>query len=258
MLPPFTIDGYRNLIHRMMSGGFQIKPISAMPDRSENSLYLRHDIDFSPALSTRIAEIENAAGVVSTYFILLTGPYNPFHEETVAAIRKIKSLGHEIGLHYDLTNWPQDRQVAKAKLENEIQILETISETKINSIVMHQPSMGGGDYFAAGADATPMINPTYYQKTDSDLCYVSDSCRAWRDDTLLKFIDRKLPQTRLMLNTHPESWLATKKTHRITYLERVLAPAATQCATDYFLKTVKILWETQPAAMNGFGDEDED
>lgn len=257
MIPPFTIDGYKTLVHRIMNGGFQIKPISALPDRKENCIYLRHDVDFSAELAIRVAEIENTAGVVSTYFFLLTGPYNPFHEETVAAIKKIKSLGHEIGLHYDLKNWPHDKQAANAKLKNEIQILEGISETKINSIVMHQPSLGGEDYFAKGTDSTLLVNPTYYQKTDGDLCYVSDSCRAWRDDTLMKFIRRELPQTRLMLNTHPESWLATKRMNRITYLEKVLAPAANQCANDYFFKTVKALWETQPAAVNGIGDEDE-
>jgi peptidoglycan/xylan/chitin deacetylase (PgdA/CDA1 family) len=257
-LPPFTIDGYKNLIHEMSSGGFQIKPVSALPDRQKNCIYLRHDIDFSAVLATHIAEIENAAGLSATYFILLSGPYNPFHEESVAAIRRIKSLGHEIGLHYDQKNWPQNRQAANAKLANEIQILESIAETKINSIVMHQPSLGGEDYFSTEADAASWINPTYYQKTDRDLCYVSDSCRAWRDDTLVKYFNRELLQTRMMLNTHPESWLAGKKMNRIAYLEKVLAPAATQCANDYFFKTVKTLWETQPAAVNGFGDEDED
>ncbi len=257
-LPPFTMDGYKNLIHTMLSGGFQIKPISALPDRQENCIYLRHDIDFSVVLAIKLAEIENAAGIVSTNFVLLTGPYNPFHEETVAAIKRIKNLGHEIGLHYDLKNWPQNRQAANAKLANEIQILEAVAETKINSIVMHQPSMGGEDFFATEASAASLINPTFYQRTDTDLCYVSDSCRAWRDDALVKFIQRDIPQTRLMLNTHPESWLASKKMNRIAYLEKVLAPAANQYANDYFFKTVKTLWETQPAAVNGFGDEDED
>jgi peptidoglycan/xylan/chitin deacetylase (PgdA/CDA1 family) len=254
-LPPFTMDGYRNLLHEMKDSGFELRPIYALPDRQENSVYLRHDLDFSAALSTRIAEIEHEAGVSATYFVLLSGPYNPFNEESVAAILRIGSLGHEIGLHYDLTNWPQLRQAAQAKLNAEIQILESLSEIKINSIVMHQPSLGGEDYFAT-ADAS-WINPTYYQRADASLCYVSDSCRAWRDDTLVKFLKRELPQTRMMLNTHPESWLAEKRMNRISYLEKVLAPAANQSANDYFLKTVKNLWETQPAAVNGFGDEDE-
>lgn len=254
-LPPFTIDGYRNLLHAMKNAGFLIRPISALPDRQENCVYLRHDIDFSLVLTTRIAEIEYAAGISATYFVLLCGPYNPFQEESVAAIKKIKGLGHEIGLHYDLTNWPKDRQVAQAKLNAEIQTLESLAETKINSIVMHQPSLGGEDYFAIEDGA--WINPTYYQKSDPDLCYVSDSCRAWRDDSLVKFLHHELPQTRMMLNTHPESWLAEKRMHRISYLTKVLAPAANQAANDYFLRTVKSLWETQPAAVNGIGDEDE-
>lgn len=257
-LPPFTVGGYQSLIHEMKSADFQVKPISAMPDRQKNCIYLRHDIDFSVALATRIAEIENSVGISATYFVLLSGPYNPLHEESIASIRRLKSLGHEIGLHYDLINWPKNKIESSAKLASEIRLLESLAETRISAIAMHQPSLGGEDIFATEADAASWINPTYYQRADSDLCYVSDSCRAWRDDTLVKFINRELPQSRMMLNTHPESWLADRKMNRITYLEKVLVPAANQFASDYFLKTVKGLWETQPAAVNGFGDEDED
>lgn len=257
-LPQFTISGYMDLIHRITSSGFQIKPVSALPDRQENCVYLRHDVDLSISLVVNVADLESAAGISATYFVLLTGTYNPFHEESIAAIRKIKSLGHEIGLHYDLKNWPENRLEANEKLRNEIKILESISESEVGAIVMHEPFRGGEDFFATDVVESGLINPTYYQKTDGGLCYVSDSCRAWRDDTLVKFVDRKLPQNRLMLNTHPELWLATRRQGRITYLENELIPAATKSIQDYFTNTVKPVWETHHAAVNGYGDQDED
>lgn len=255
-LPPFTLDGFRNLIQRIKDEGFQIRSTSALPDRQENTVYLRHDLDFSVALAVEIAEIENAAGIQATYFVLLSGPYNCLHDESIRAIRRIKNLGHEIGLHYDLSGWPKVMSDALARLAFQIQVLESIAETKVNSIVMHQPSLGGEDHFAT--DDSGFINPSFYQKTDSDLCYVSDSCRAWRDDSLDSFIRRELLQTRMMLNIHPESWIAQKKMSRISFLTNVLFPAVSQSNRDYFLKTVRGLWETQPAAVNGVGDRDED
>lgn len=256
MLPEFTITGYTNLLRDLCGRNFQVVPISAMPQRRPNSIYLRHDVDFSPELATTVSEIENSLGVVSTFFILLAGHYNPFNAEVVSAIKKIKSLGHEIGLQYDLMNWPQDKHLAQVKLEREVKILESIVDSEIKSIVMHQPSLGGDDIFAT-SDYLTFVNPTYYQRNDPDLSYVSDSCRAWRDDTLLKFINRGIVQNRLMLNTHPESWLSTKKMNRINYLEEVLFQKVTKSVTDYYLGTVKHLWQTQPGPVNGFGNESE-
>jgi hypothetical protein len=181
MLPQFTINGYMELIHRLTGSGFQFRPISSMIAKQENCVYFRHDIDLSVSLAVNVAELESEVGISATYFILLTGPYNPFHEESVTAIRRLKSLGHEIGLHYDLKNWPENRQAANIKLKNEIKILESIAESEVKAIVMHEPFRGGEDFFAADVAVTGLINPTYYQKTDKDLCYVSDSCRAWRD-----------------------------------------------------------------------------
>jgi hypothetical protein len=258
ILPQFTINGYKELIHSITRSGFQVKPISALPDKHENCVYLRHDVDLSISLVVNVAELESAAGISATYFVLLTGTYNPFHEESIAAIRKIRSLGHEIGLHYDLKNWPENRKEADEKLKNEIAILESISESKVDAIVMHEPFRGGVDFFATDVTESGLINPTYYQKTDGELCYVSDSCRAWRDDTIIKFIERKLPQTRLMLNTHPELWLATKSQSRIAYLENELTPAVTKSIRDYFRNTVKPAWETHHAAVTGYGDQDEE
>lgn len=258
MLPSFTVDGYKNLVDRVVSDGFQVKPVSAMPVMQENCIYFRHDLDFSVVLSTPIAEIENAAGITATYFVLLSGHYNPFHQETVAAIKTIKRLGHEIGLHYDLKNWPANIYDATKKLKNEIEMLESITESKVESIVMHEPFRGGDDFFAIDPSILGLVNPTFFQKNYSNLCYVSDSCRAWRDENLLRFMERSLPQKSLMLNTHPELWLATRKKDRINYLESELAPAAMKSIREYYTETVKSVWETHHAAVNGFGDECDD
>src|SRR4051812_47859285 len=62
---------------------------------------LRHDIDFAPAYSLQLAELEHAAGVASTYFVLVDGQfYNPVASEVIDQVRAIAALGHEVGLHF--------------------------------------------------------------------------------------------------------------------------------------------------------------
>src|SRR5438270_10965132 len=55
---------------------------------------LRHDIDFAPSYSLELAELEHAAGVRSTFFVLVDGQfYNALEREVVRQIRQIELLG---------------------------------------------------------------------------------------------------------------------------------------------------------------------
>ena len=63
---------------------------------------LRHDIDNSLPQALRLAEIEAEEGVKSTWFVLLrTDFYNPASAASQRILRRIRELGHEIGLHFD-------------------------------------------------------------------------------------------------------------------------------------------------------------
>src|SRR5437764_12187394 len=68
-------------------------------------IVLRHDIDFAPRYSLEMAELEHAAGVASTFFVLVDGQfYNPLDSATVRQIRRIGALGHEVGLHFSVSS----------------------------------------------------------------------------------------------------------------------------------------------------------
>ena len=74
-----------------------------LTDQPLPSLYiaLRHDIDFAPEYSLQMAQLEHAAGVSSTYFVLVDGLfYDALRTDIVRQIRQIHALGHEIGLHF--------------------------------------------------------------------------------------------------------------------------------------------------------------
>src|SRR4051812_23371979 len=71
------------------------------PALPERYVVLRHDVDFAPEYSLELAELEHEAGVASTFFVLVDGRfYNPLDKEVVGQVRRIHSLGHEVGLHF--------------------------------------------------------------------------------------------------------------------------------------------------------------
>lgn len=253
-LPSFQLESFRVLIKNFILSGFRLKPASALPDRETNSVYLRHDVDFSIELSVPMAEVEAELRVQSIYYILLTGPYNVLNKNSVNAIKKIVELGHQIGLHYDLQSYPTDELKATQKLQQESEIIKEITGHPLLSIVMHEPFKGGADIFI---NKKEYLNPSFFQKNDTTLCYISDSCRAWRDDNLLRFLSRQTEQDRLLLNIHPESWLSKKPMHRLSYLEQILTPMALSSTKKYFLSYVRSIWMTHSAAVSGFGDIDE-
>jgi len=193
-LPSFTIVDYKDLLTNIISKDFSFEPVLALDSGKNNSVYLRHDVDFSVIHAIPMAEAESQLGVFSTYYILLTGPYNIFHEKTSKAVRRLGELGHEIGLHYDLSTYPAKKEQASKRLRKEIDILEFVTGKQIKTIVMHEPFRGNQDIFLKQSG---LINPSFYQKNDSGIRYISDSCRAWRDNNLIAFLARETAENRL-------------------------------------------------------------
>lgn len=116
-------------------------------------------------------------------------------------------------------------------------ILRELSGTAISTISLHQPHLTAHDLFRG-------LN-RYVQPHDARDCrplnYVSDSCRAWRDETLLKCFGADRPE-RLLLLTHPESWLDGTIENRLEYLEHVVLPRARQPVESYYQERVRKLW----------------
>ena len=250
-LPQFTLADYRKLLRALIDARFSFEPVVRLGERAPNSVYLRHDIDFSVELAIDIAIVEHDLGISATYYVLLTGPYNIFDGSSSQAIQKLPELGHNIGLHYDLSFYPQEPVAAETHLEKELDILEYVAETKIKTSVMHLPFQNNQDLFLQYKD---LVNPSFFCVNDPDLLYISDSCRAWRDDNLIRFLERQTDERRLHLNIHPELWLAKTQMDRNDYLDNVLIPAVFRKNRQFFSETVRDVWLSHPGvtqtAMN--------
>ena len=165
-------------------------------------IVLRHDIDFAPSYSLEMAEIEHAAGIKSTFFVLVDDQfYNALQSDVIRQIRQIHSLGHEIGLHFALST-AVEADIGK-EVVFRLNLLSTIAGVTVRSFSQHDPVNAG---FAAIAlppehhvcvDARQVIH-------DNDLLYVSDSAMMWRRHTFETAMEE---DRNLCLLAHPHSWL---------------------------------------------------
>lgn len=204
--PNFTLRSYQQLIEAV-NCRWQISRICdafAKPFKPD-SLILRHDIDISPTLALPMAEIENSAGIRSTYFVGLHVYYNPHHPRHAKIIRTITKMGHEIGFHYDGLLYPGDGASLEenlALLDRHIQILEEVCSRPVVSIARHNPSIAKeGDPFKT----TVKYNNAYDESLFQNTIYISDSCGAGRADGLRPCWHEPRPK-RLYLLIHAERW----------------------------------------------------
>ncbi len=104
-------------------------------------IVLRHDIDFAPRYSLQMAELEHEHGVVSTFFVLMDGQfYNPLESECLRQLRRIKALGHEIGLHFAVSSQVED-ELGK-EIAFRLKLLSAIVEEPIVFPAQWDPKLG--------------------------------------------------------------------------------------------------------------------
>ena len=94
-----------SLLRPLEAGGYGFARYGERP--SGRHVLWRHDVDVSMHRAARLAEIEAERGVVATYFVNPRSVfYNLLEPEIEVLLRRIRSLGHEIGLHFDAGAYP--------------------------------------------------------------------------------------------------------------------------------------------------------
>jgi len=242
-LPNFSLDEYRVLLQSLKDVGYDFCPLTVFVSYSGRKVvYLRHDIDLHLAEVDQMAEIEMKLDVKATYYVLLTSHYNVLSLENQRILRRISSMGHEIGLHYDMETYPEDDDQARRHLDDEAALLSKVTGKLIRTISMHQPHKGLPDPFRQIGEYVHPHDP----RSQRNMVYISDSCRAWRDESLLTCFGEHAPQC-LMLSVHPELWLDGTILDRFAYLRSVLLENGLSQSRRYFLETVRGVWEQHHA-----------
>ena len=215
----FTIDKYQELLQAL---------------KKHNHFTIRHDVDLRPDYSLRIAQVEAAMGIHSTYYFR-TVPES--YDEKI--IQQIVSLGHTAGYHYEnLTTCNGDMEAAYEdfchnleKLREIVPITTACAHGSPKSRWNSQDIWSQYDIHALGIDYEPMMD-TDFNKT----LYLTDTGRRWdgylvsvrdkvpghqerwekeglvfhnTDDIIHAINDINHPIHRydLLINTHPQRWM---------------------------------------------------
>lgn len=198
----FTFVGYKELLQYLREV-YEIIPLCRLPTEDVPYLALRHDVDFSLPVALRRARLEQELGIRSTYFVLFSTRFYNLHEQRdVQIVKRIFRLGHEVGLHFDPSQYSSYGQDPQRTLKTEAQLLEHLVGEKVCSIARHGP--GDRDPFSAIKGYINANDP----RMRGDL-FVHDSCRAWNTfEGLLTLLTN--PPKRVQLLTHPENWTDEK------------------------------------------------
>jgi hypothetical protein len=150
----FDLQHYREILESAQAGGYRFARFGEVPEPGD--LFLRHDIDLSLDAALRMAELEAALGVQATYLLMTESVfYNLASTEGVAAIGRLRELGHPVGLHAVHPN--------------------VVLDERFDSIVSwHNPRP---EYM--GDDIPAAVN-VYGKRYFSPLTYRSDSNQRWR------------------------------------------------------------------------------
>jgi hypothetical protein len=174
----------------------------------QQHIILRHDVDLSVHRSLHLAKIEKKFNISSTYFFQLRSEfYNIFEKPILSRINEITNLGHEIGLHFDLSFYKnKTRSEMINNLKREKKILSELLDREILVFSFHNPGMGNAssieDYRLGG-----MIN-VYAKKFKQSYHYISDSNGYWRYLRLYDLL-KKADKKRIQILIHPGWWQKT-------------------------------------------------
>ncbi|WP_440945516.1 polysaccharide deacetylase family protein [Methanosarcina sp. T3] len=191
-------------------------------EHPECFVLMRHDIDRMPERALVTARIEHELGIKSTYYFRTVK--NVLKPEI---IKQIKSMGHEIGYHYEtLSEAKGDHKKALALFQSNLEKLREMCEIK--TICMHGKPLSKHDNreLWKNYDFRDFgVTGEAYLSVKDDLNYFSDTGRTWghrnsiRDcipgktervfaettDELIELIEKKELNNFYIL-VHPERW----------------------------------------------------
>jgi len=213
----FTLATYGELLEAFKSKGYSFVSYADMRP-TESHIILRHDVDMDLDRAVQMAEFEAGKSVRSHYYVLLrTEMYNVFSNRAHASLRRLLELGHQVGLHFDASHYPQERALLEAAAENECDILGSLLGERVETITFHRPALPLQGLAGTFAKRLHGYDPRFF----SDIGYCSDSEGRWRFGHPLEH-EAIARGTALQLVTHPIWWCALPGEKVETKLQRLL------------------------------------
>lgn len=196
----FTTDGYVRLLSLLKENGYQTTDYFDW-EKNVKSVILRHDVDTDLQKALSMAQVEQAHGTKSTYFVLLTSNFYNLHScRNRSILKEIQDMGHTVGLHFDETAYPENAGNAGKIVQNikkEMGILSETLETDIAVFSYHRPTKAILDADIKIQGAVNSYGSLFFRQFK----YLSDSRMYWREP--VSDIIHMGTYSRLHILTHP-------------------------------------------------------
>ena len=187
----FDLGHYAELLDAARAGGYRFAFFDATPRAGD--LLLRHDVDMSLEAALVMAELEAGTGAAATYFLMRQSDfYNLDTRSGVAAIGRLRRLGHRVGFH---AVYP-----------------DTVLDDRFDPVLAwHTPDPG---YMTAPVEGSVnVMQPGFFDPAH----YRSDSNQHWRSGCPHDELGRGAFEW-LQLLVHPEIWVYPGASMRETML----------------------------------------
>lgn len=174
----FTLTIYKSLLEQFLMAGYKFQSITKFLKGTKGKvILLRHDVDNRKLNSLKFAQIQDNLNIFGTYYFRMVP--QSYDEEI---IKKIASMGHEIGYHYETMDKANgDIEKAYDLFCRELEELRAL--VPIKTICMHGSPLSKYDnrdlwkyydYRKLNVTSEP-----YFDIDFSKIFYLTDTGRRW-------------------------------------------------------------------------------
>lgn len=166
-------------------------------------ILMRHDEDLSLEAARRLADVEAALGIRSSFFFRLHAcQYNLLSLPSLTIVMGMREQGHEIGLHGETHALPLVDDHDEYLLQQERKLLSHLVGKEVTGLSVHEPfrmkNNREDDWFRAFG-----FEYEAYSSQFASLKYISDSSAHWREGCMCQHIGRT---NQLYILTHGFWW----------------------------------------------------
>jgi len=185
-MQPFTYDEYRYILTSLREKGYAFVNYREAANKV-TSVYefawpfwlfaiIRHDVDLSLQKAVEMAQVEHEMGIRSTYFLMTTSEaYNIRSQRSLLAIKKLRELDHEIGIHFDANIYKKNGKALQKAFYADLDCFMNLIGSTLSLdpyITYHMPSED---------DKKPSLGFQVDQEPFlTEIKYFSDSYGKWR------------------------------------------------------------------------------
>jgi hypothetical protein len=204
----FTHSHYQETLERYVAAGFAVTSFERyLNEPKKKHIILRHDIDMDMGAAQRMAELDAAAGVTSTFFFRVHATrYNLSSFDSMKFLKKLKAQGNELGLHFEPGLGRALGEESEQFAERQKQMIEAIYGAPVLGLSTHEPARADEpDLVDRMVDKWNLKYHAYHPRFFKEMKYISDSSARWREGCFCQWVDKA---DQMQILTHPFWWYA--------------------------------------------------